>query len=576
MIIGTEIGSRTKSLSIDNNDNSSPLAVKTNYNTVFSVLPWSGGETYIASGIYYDDGSWVHASADATNCLLKLDGSGVAWYSSNNSSGSWNVASDVDLWDNTGTWVGQVDTGSSVDAASGFYVNGTQVINSSGAFLGSLSPTTLTVLGGSAAWNETTPGASTGSIHLDPENTTNDYGSAITWGASDTSSGTNAQAGIYVRSDGNYGTKMYIATTNSYASGSKTAIKIDHSGHVEIKRGNLYLTPGRMFNIDGGPSTPAYSFNNDANTGMYRNASDDMGFATAGASRFRINNDGLTADSNSNIRGTTDSGIYTYHSNIGGFVLKPGGAQYTTSTGSVTGACKIQLPVYASNDMISFWVDIYNYSTGTMTSYYIGGYVYQTEGNNEWVHESAICIAEESNTTTACRTVRFGVESNKHCIWIGDTDDTWNYPQVVVRDFQGGYATNIDEWADGWSLSFVTSLGTVDHTRATSGPRIGNEAGDVQVKRDLYVNGNSTRSQIGMEAGGANRGYVYANNSNDIGFLDNSGHWAIRHINHSGTEFRQNNTVTAAIGAGQVSGSFGSMVVKDTKSGWVDTQLIIV
>ena len=31
-----------------------------------------------------------------------------------------------------------------------------------------------------------------------------------------------------------------------------------------------------------------------------------------------------------------------------------------------------------------------------MTSYFIGGYVYQGEGSNE-VNESAICIAEESN-----------------------------------------------------------------------------------------------------------------------------------------------------------------------------------
>ncbi len=450
------IGTRSTSLSVNNGDDSSPIAAKSSSSTVWSILPWSSGRTYIASGIYYDDGSWVHDSSDSTNCLFAIAGSGVSWYSSNNSSGSWNVASDVDLWDNTGTWVGQVDTGSSVDAASGFKVNGTLVID----------------------------------------------------------------------------------------------------------------TNKRLLVSDGSASAPYMTFAADTNTGIYRNASDDFGFATAGASRGRFNNDGLALDNNSNLRGQADSGIYTYHSSIGGFVLKPGGAQYTTSTSSVTGACKIQLPVYASNDMISFWVDIYNYSAGTMTSYYIGGYVYQTEGNNEWVHESAICIAEESNTTTACRTVRFGVESNKHCIWIGDTDDTWSYPQVVVRDFQGGYATNIDEWADGWSLSFVTSFGTVDHTRATSGPRIGNEAGDVSVRRDLYLEGNSTRSQIGMKANGAIRGYVYANSSNDIGFLDNSAHWAIRHINHSGTQFRQNNAIIASIGAGQVGGDYGSMVVNDTKNGW--------
>lgn len=356
----------------------------------------------------------------------------------------------------------------------------------------------VTVYGQSSAWGEDTQGATIGSIHLDPESTTDNAGSAITWGASDTANGTNAQAGIYVRSDSNYGTRMYISTTDTYSSGSKTAIYIDQAGHTRIKRGNFYVDTGRIFNTDGGPSTPAYSFGNDSDTGIYRNNSNDFGFTTAGSSRFRINDDGLTADSNSNIRGTTDSGIYTYHSSIGGFVLKPGGAQYTTSTSTVTGACKIEFPsaVYAGNDMISFWVDIYDYRGNTTTSYLIGGYIYQTEGNNEWVNVSAMCIANEGNTTTAARTVRFGVQSSKHCVWIGDTDDTWQYPQVVVRDLQAGYATNIDAWADGWAISFATTLGTVDDTIENTAIRIGNEAGDVQVKRDLYVNGNSSLAKL--------------------------------------------------------------------------------
>ena len=60
---------------------------------------------------------------------------------------------------------------------------------------------------GSADWNETTQGSSKGSIHLDPGSATNNHGGAITWGASDTGNGNNAHAGIYVRSDGNYGTR---------------------------------------------------------------------------------------------------------------------------------------------------------------------------------------------------------------------------------------------------------------------------------------------------------------------------------------------------------------------------------
>jgi len=92
-------------------------------------------------------------------------------------------------------------------------------------------------------YDETTQGQGIGAIHLDPNNATAHAGASITWGASDspTDAGSNAQAGIYVRSDGSYGTKMYFATTDSYATGSKTAIKIDHSGNVTVTRGNFYL-----------------------------------------------------------------------------------------------------------------------------------------------------------------------------------------------------------------------------------------------------------------------------------------------------------------------------------------------
>ena len=88
--------------------------------------------------------------------------------------------------------------------------------------------------GGASYWSDTTPGTTTGTIHLDPGVTTDHHGGAVTWGASDASNGTTAQAGIYVRSDGSYGTKMYFGTTDSYASGSKVAMMIDDDRQVGI------------------------------------------------------------------------------------------------------------------------------------------------------------------------------------------------------------------------------------------------------------------------------------------------------------------------------------------------------
>ena len=93
----------------------------------------------------------------------------------------------------------------------------------------------------SQVWNETTQGLGVGSLHLDPDSGTDHAGGAITFGASDAGNGQNAQAGIYVRSDGSYGTKMYFATTDSYATGSKTAMNILHNGQVNITRSNLIV-----------------------------------------------------------------------------------------------------------------------------------------------------------------------------------------------------------------------------------------------------------------------------------------------------------------------------------------------
>jgi len=81
-------------------------------------------------------------------------------------------------------------------------------------------------------WDATTQGKVTGSLHIDPELSTDHAGGAITFGASDSSSGENAQAGIYIRSDGSYGTRMYFSTTDSYATGSKTAMYINHDKDV--------------------------------------------------------------------------------------------------------------------------------------------------------------------------------------------------------------------------------------------------------------------------------------------------------------------------------------------------------
>lgn len=92
---------------------------------------------------------------------------------------------------------------------------------------------------GMVAWNGTTPGTGVGAVHLGSASATGSSGMALTWGARDSSSGATAQAGIYIVSDGSYGTRMYLATTDSYVTGSRSAVSIDEGGNVNVMRGTL-------------------------------------------------------------------------------------------------------------------------------------------------------------------------------------------------------------------------------------------------------------------------------------------------------------------------------------------------
>ena len=95
--------------------------------------------------------------------------------------------------------------------------------------------------------NTTTPGLTNYGLHFTGQ-TTADYAAGITWNGGTGTTG--AQAGIYVQGSGTYGTKMYLATTDSYATGAKTAISIDHTGLANFVRvrptalGNVILDAG--------------------------------------------------------------------------------------------------------------------------------------------------------------------------------------------------------------------------------------------------------------------------------------------------------------------------------------------
>lgn len=126
----------------------------------------------------------------------------------------------------------------------------------------------------------------------------------------------------------------------------------------------------------------------------------------------------------------------------------------------MTGAIKITLPLSWNSTMLRFAVDVYNYSTNTSFTVYVGGYNYS--GGNSWINTFAYILARDSS---ADYTVRFGHDGSKCCVYIGETNKSWSYPQIVVRDVHLGYSGGSQSsWDTGWSIGFATSFGTISST----------------------------------------------------------------------------------------------------------------
>jgi hypothetical protein len=140
-----------------------------------------------------------------------------------------------------------------------------------------------TLSGTPTVWSSTTPGTSVGDLHLGSASGTANAGFAISFGARDASSGANGQAGIYINSDGSYGTRMYIATTDSYATGARTAISINEGGAVSILRSGLTLSADST-SISFSSGTGAKTISTGGSTDLFLNPGGNVRIGTAGTS----------------------------------------------------------------------------------------------------------------------------------------------------------------------------------------------------------------------------------------------------------------------------------------------------
>ena len=147
-------------------------------------------------------------------------------------------------------------------------------------------------------------------------------------------------------------------------------------------------------------------------------------------------------------------------------ITDPGYARITNPEGGISinnspigAAIKIALPANGSftNTMISFTVHIYDYALGKTRTLKIAGYTYY---NQDWYNMS---VYQSGGELIGNINVRFGVEGGRNCVWIGETNTYWSYPNIFVTDVQCGHSQTAN-LTSGWTISLVTTLGTVQNT----------------------------------------------------------------------------------------------------------------
>jgi hypothetical protein len=131
-------------------------------------------------------------------------------------------------------------------------------------------------------------------------------------------------------------------------------------------------------------------------------------------------------------------------------IERPRGASLQANSGQ-TGAFKITLPVYQTLAFMGFEVEIWGYTDEILEAHRVGGYNH-TSG---WL---------QSRSTTAVgksRRFRFGNDGVNNCIVIGDISDSWNYPQIMIRNFYTrSNSQDINDLKAGWSISIETDVTT--------------------------------------------------------------------------------------------------------------------
>ena len=128
------------------------------------------------------------------------------------------------------------------------------------------------------------------------------------------------------------------------------------------------------------------------------------------------------------------------------------------TNGQVTGAIKVQLPQSWTNTMMTMQIRVYDYSMDESFDIFCGGYNFAGNGGG-WYNTFAYVLSSPFEWRNF--PVRFTHDGSKCCIFIGDTNQTWNFPRANVINFTAGYSgDSVSNYGSGWDMSIETTIPT--------------------------------------------------------------------------------------------------------------------
>lgn len=363
--------------------------------------------------------------------------------------------------------------------------------------------------------------------------------------------GTAALPSISFALDTNTGIYRPGADQLGFTTGGSKRAAFDASGHLVIDP----TTGASISNIDGTQALPAYAFNNDLDTGMWRGGTDILNLSTAGTTRLNITAAGLF-----NINGSTyfvDNGLCE------GRLTLTSGTPITTA--DVSAANVLYFTPYKGNRLALYngtnWIeytfterslsgfigsaslpeDIFIYDNSGTLTLEVTAWSSDTARNTALVYQDGILVKSGTTSKRYLGTIYGGAAGLEDSI---TKRYVWNYYNRVRKTMKG------TETTVSWTYSTAAFRAANNGTLARLNMVIGVMEEAVDVSMEQYVASSvAGLCSSGVALDGTTSAALLQKNM-DINVLNHSGITSGRLVNYPGIGFHYYQLMEYGVGSG--------------------------